>query len=58
MSWEILTSLGTSFFEMGERFNGIMGVERAVFEENAGLKGVTHTHKKELTTTYICAVEE
>jgi len=35
---------------------GIMGLERTAFEENAGLKGVTK--KKELMTTYICAVEE
>ena len=39
--WKIVTSLVTSFFEMGKRLNGIMGLERAVFEENAGLKGVT-----------------
>ena len=45
MWWKILTSLGISFFEMGKHFNGIMGLERAVFEENAGLRGVTKKKK-------------
>jgi hypothetical protein len=49
MSWKILTSQSISFFEMGKRFNGIMGLEKAVFEENAGLKGFT----KERVNDYV-----
>jgi hypothetical protein len=49
--WKSLTSRVTSFFEMGKRFNGIMGLARNVFGSKRG-------HEKKLMTAYICAVEE